>query len=147
MLFFFPAFSVYLVKYWFFLQTVPCCTVTPVCCCCFKLVVTYPWEMHVWRTAERETQVIQLHLGSTGTTGSRGQRGGCMSSLGFSPVYTLAASQTQPLEGGMTFALKKHWLWFTVQSFDTVHFKGNILKLISLAVLCYVRLSFMKPAL
>lgn len=110
-------------------------------------MLTHPSEMNVWRTAERETQVIQLHLGSTGKIGSKGERRGRMSSLGFSCVSPLGTSPTIPLEGEMAFFIEEALIVITVQSFDTVHFKGNILNLISLAVLCCVRLSFMKPVL
>lgn len=70
-----------------------------------------------------------------------------MSSFGFLPACPSGASLGKPFEGGMAFSLKEHWSLYTVQSFDSVHFKGNILKLISQAVLCHVGLSFVKPGL
>lgn len=70
-----------------------------------------------------------------------------MSSFGFLPTCPSGASLGKPLDEGVAFSLKERWLLYAVQSFDSVHFKGNILKLISQAVLCRVGLSFVKPGL
>lgn len=101
----------------------------------------------LWRTVERETWVVCPHLGRAVRTGHKGERTGCMSSLGFPPASPFRATLGKPLEGGMAFSLQKHWLRYTLQSFDIVRFKGNVLQVISLVVLRCVRLSFIKPGL
>lgn len=81
---------------------------------------------------------------------AQGKVKGCRSSLGSPLPAPWVLLLGKPLEGGIAFFTEealKYWSRYTVQSFDSVCFKGNIFKLISLVVLRCVRLSFIKPGL